>query len=103
MALLKQGDIVVSTADHEFFGIAVLEAVRAGCRPLLPGKLSYPELFPPEFLYEQGGFAGRLTALLKSKTRMVDEEVMSLTDRFSWPSLADRYEEWLTGSLNSGG
>ena len=42
-------DWVVSTAHHEFFGMAVVEALQAGCLPWLPGRLSYPELTPPEW------------------------------------------------------
>jgi len=42
--LLLDADVVVSTARHEFFGIAVLEAIAAGAFPLLPNRLSYPEL-----------------------------------------------------------
>lgn len=45
-------DVVVSTADHEFFGIAVCEAIWAGAVPVLPNGLSYPELAPRECLYE---------------------------------------------------
>lgn len=43
-AVLQQADVYVSTADHEFFGIGAVEAMSAGARPLLPPKLSYPEL-----------------------------------------------------------
>lgn len=41
---LADCDIVVSTADHEFFGVSVVEAVSVGCMPLLPNRLAYPEL-----------------------------------------------------------
>jgi glycosyltransferase involved in cell wall biosynthesis len=44
--LLHKADWVLSTADHEFFGIAVVEALFAGCLPWLPERLSYQELLP---------------------------------------------------------
>ena len=43
---LAESDWVLSTAKHEFFGIAVVEAMLAGCLPWLPNRLSYPELLP---------------------------------------------------------
>lgn len=44
LRVLLEADIIVSTADHEFFGISVVEAIAAGCWPLLPCRLSYPEI-----------------------------------------------------------
>jgi len=41
---LAESDSVVSTANHEFFGIGILEAITAGCYPLLPNRLSYPSI-----------------------------------------------------------
>ncbi len=43
-AALARLDLVVSTARHEFFGVAVVEAMLAGAVPVLPCRLSYPEL-----------------------------------------------------------
>jgi glycosyltransferase involved in cell wall biosynthesis len=49
MRFLSEGSIVISTAIQENFGISVLEAVYSGCLPLLPRRLVYPELIPPEY------------------------------------------------------
>ena len=45
---LARCDWVLSTATHEFFGLAVAEALLAGCLPWLPDRLSYTELLPPK-------------------------------------------------------
>lgn len=48
VAALCEADVIVSTALHEFFGISVVEAISAGAYPLLPRRLSYPELLAAE-------------------------------------------------------
>ena len=48
LQLLEEADVVVSTARQENFGIAIVEAILAGATPLLPYRLSYPELLPRE-------------------------------------------------------
>lgn len=47
-ALLRTADVVVSTAQQEFFGIAVTEAIYAGAFPVLPDRLVYPERIPAQ-------------------------------------------------------
>ena len=48
---LATGDVALSTAVHEFQGLAVLEAVAAGCVPLVPDRFAYPDAFADEFRY----------------------------------------------------
>ncbi len=97
LALLHQGDFVVSTALQEFYGISVIEAVRAGNRPLLPARLSYQELFDGEFLYREGSLERALIDCIKNKTRLKKSEAKALTNRFCWKSLQGEYESWLFG------
>lgn len=44
---LRRASIVISTAEHETFGISIIESAFCGVLPLLPQKtkLSYPEIF----------------------------------------------------------
>ncbi len=49
--LLSNCDVVLSTAIHDFQGLAVQEACLAGCTPLTPKALVYPEYLPGEFLF----------------------------------------------------
>jgi len=51
LAFLTSADFVLSTALHEFQGLAVLEAVALGCVPVLPNRQVYPELFDDHYLY----------------------------------------------------
>ncbi|MEN8190222.1 MAG: DUF3524 domain-containing protein [Thermodesulfobacteriota bacterium] len=97
LRLLARGDIVVSTADHEFFGIAIIEAVRAGCRPLLPADLAYPELFDKSCLYERGCLKEELMSRLQHPNSLTAEQSVAMTDRFSWDHLIKDYEEFLFG------
>ena len=92
--VLAQGDYVVSTALHEFFGIAVLEAVRAGCYPVLPDRLSYPELYDRKFLYRSGGLYEHLKDVLSKKPVLTPEQSLLITQRFSWESAGPEYHRW---------
>ena len=77
LAALTRADVVVSTAKHEFFGVSVAEAIAAGCYPLLPRRLAYPEILAgvdgggEEFLYD--GSAGELATWLQELAGRADD------------------------------
>ncbi|MAV75899.1 MAG: hypothetical protein CBD32_02420 [Actinobacteria bacterium TMED172] len=79
--LLDECDVVLSTALHDFQGLSVLEAVQAGCIPLLPDHLVYPEIFSSAYLYPCGG-----------EPKAIAKEVLErlcLWRQRQWPSLPD--------------
>ncbi len=49
--LLRQADVVISTALHDFQGLSMLEAMAAGCVPLAPDRLAYREYVPARHRY----------------------------------------------------
>ena len=52
--LLKRARVVISTADHEFQGLSMIEAVSAGVTPVVPDALCYREQYPGRFRYTPG-------------------------------------------------
>ena len=45
---LWRADVLPITSNQDFFGISIIEAVYCNTYPILPQKLSYPELFKLE-------------------------------------------------------
>jgi len=98
--LLKQSDVVLSTALHDFQGIAVLEGVAAGCIPVVPDRLAYPELFPASCCYKSGeGETQALVAMLQQLVKAKAAGNMpKATDIncLSWEHLQSRYQQMFT-------
>jgi glycosyltransferase involved in cell wall biosynthesis len=99
---LVQGTIVISTAKQENFGISVIEAIRYGCIPLLPDRLSYPEIIPKafhdDFLYQdRNDLVEKLSAFISNypKFHSVCRNLSAAMGGFAWENLIDRYDEIL--------
>lgn len=89
--LLSKAHICVSTADQENFGMAVAEAMAAGCLPLLPARLSYPELLPDDLhstlLYKNSEeLVSQLEWLLSCPEKELEKfkRLTSWIQRFDW-------------------
>ncbi len=101
--LLHRADLVVSMAIHEFFGIAMLESIFCGCHPLLPNRLSYPELIPSNLhrpllhapiLYEsEEELFSILKEMLTGEERPLPPETLrGIVDRLDWSVHVAQYD-----------
>ncbi len=100
--LLRCADVVVSTALHEFFGIAVVEAIYSGCFPVLPDRLSYPELIPERYhdacLYQRSeDLLVRLRWALTHPegARSIAGDLRPAMSRFDWDEIGPIYDRAL--------
>ncbi|MBT8373885.1 MAG: DUF3524 domain-containing protein [Deltaproteobacteria bacterium] len=99
---LKRGAIVISTAMQENFGMSVIEAIIMGCIPLLPNRLSYPEILPKEFqeyfLYKSKHDLIEKVFKITSEFKRYEEIQSRLAQKmrsFLWENVAGRYDKVL--------
>jgi hypothetical protein len=55
--LLGRAKVAVSCSKQETWGIAMQEAVLYGCFPVVPNRLSYSEMYPPTYTYNDSNLA----------------------------------------------
>ena len=105
-ALVARMDVVLSTALHDFQGLAVLDGIAAGCVPLVPDRLAYREFVPDRFRYpswpddarrESTALAQRIAALANDKQagRLPPPPAL---DALAWPALEAAYASVLAPS-----
>jgi glycosyltransferase involved in cell wall biosynthesis len=111
-AALREADVIVSTAEHEFFGISVVEAIAAGAYPVLPRRLAYPEIVgadvveqAEEFFYD--GHAPQLASTLAELAGRIERDdlwqgrpdrCLAAVERFTWDRLAPALDDALDDS-----
>ena len=102
--LLLQADVVLSTAKHEFFGVSVMEGVAAGCYPVCPNRLSYPELYPKECLYNTNNQMFQMLKKFSLRPEKFREFILSkilkkinAVECYSMEALGSKYEKLLFG------
>lgn len=96
---LQQAHVVLSTAIHEFQGLAVLEAAQQGCVPLVPDRLAYPEWVPTACRYadtqsseaEAQDICNMLQTWLKTGLPATPN-----VSHYQWNQLLPKYEKLLS-------
>lgn len=96
---LAMADIVISTAIQENFGFSVIEAIYCQTLPLLPNRLSYPEILPEQFhkdfLYQNDDeLEVKLRQLLRAYDKMaeVKKALAESMQKFDWRQRIDEFD-----------
>ncbi len=104
--LLQRGDFVVSTAKHEFFCTAIMEAIYCGCHPVLPRSLTYPELIPkslqepllhgPVFYDDETDLFRKMKKLLDGTHKKLPLSTLQAVNRhLDWSAIIQEYDDTL--------
>ena len=91
--VLQQADCVLSTAHHDFQGLAMMDAIASGCVPFAPRRLAYPEYIPSKNLYtpaettEQEGLhlAHRILEYSETPSEWDPVDVSTHSESILWP------------------
>lgn len=92
---LMKSTILPVTSRHDFFGLSVLEAVAAGVQPLLPKRLSYPELFGADnacFYEQEEELVPRLNKMI-AQTWRENKTLTNLARQFIWEKVIKQYDD----------
>ncbi len=88
--LLASSDIAVSTANNEFFGLAMIESCYAGCTPVVPDRLAYTDIYPAAFCYRD---TDGLVAMLRSLVlhRPAPGQGRALAEHYTFEQVVPEY------------
>jgi glycosyltransferase involved in cell wall biosynthesis len=107
---LWRADLLPITSHHDFFGASVVEGIYCGCSPLLPQRLSYPELIPSKyhitcFYRDFDDLVDRLEVAIVNLDQIRQIGLRDAVARFDWSEMAPLYDDRLetVASLHSAG
>tara|TARA_B110000116_G_scaffold180616_1_gene156397 strand:- start:271 stop:1371 length:1101 start_codon:yes stop_codon:yes gene_type:complete len=95
---LWKADILPVTSNQDFFGGSIMEAVYCDVIPLLPNRLTYPELFnhkrnPHLFYEEDEDLLIKLEKLVMNYSKENTHFLKDISGQFDWSIMAEVYDE----------
>jgi len=103
-SILLEASVVLSTAEQEFFGIGVVEAIAAGAHPVLPNRLVYPERIravggdPSRSLFNDPQEA--VTLVEQALGADVGQSLRMGAQRYHWSAVSVQYDDVLRSLAN---
>lgn len=101
LAFLHLADILPVTSNHDFFGISVMEAIAYGCSPILPDRLTYPDLYKihenPDLFYEtEEELIEKLADRMNNIQSTRQADYIHLTEGYQWKNLIPLYDAFIS-------
>ena len=101
---LWKADILPVTSNQDFFGISIMEAIYCGAYPILPKRLTYPELLPDKHhdkhLYDN---ENELYELVKDCIQNVVHNREKLNGdwvrKYDWRTMVNEYDKLFSSYL----
>ena len=96
---IRQSNILPVTSNQDFFGISIMEAICAGNYPVLPERLTYPELFDIEnnhdiFYKNDKEFERKLIQVIENINNFnIAKLQQELLDKFDWNRMSFEYDK----------
>ena len=95
---LWKADILPVTSNQEFFGASVMEAIYCDTWPILPNRLTYPELIPSELhndhLYSnETELFQKIIWAIENYEKIKSAQLCFIAKPFDWETMAPIYDE----------
>jgi len=102
---LGSSDILPVTSNQDFFGISVVEAVFCGIHPVLPRRLSYPEIFPPQLFSQHyydnfENLVDKLIELVSDPKLIGNPELRIHLKKYAWENKTAEYDDFFENLCN---
>ena len=98
---LWKSDIMPVTSNQEFFGASVMEAIYCNVWPILPNRLTYPELIPSKYhvnnIYRtEDELYQKISLAIKNHSNMIKGQLCTIAEKFDWKVMAPKYDHELS-------
>ncbi len=102
---LWRAHVLPVTSIQEFFGASVVEGIYCNCYPLLPKRLSYPELipaqtYPQHFYTHRQELVQKLAMVLSDVPDLEKRSLRHCVERFNWKQMAVYYDDLFESLIN---
>ena len=96
--LLASADIIPVTSNQDFFGGSAVEAIAAGCLPILPDRLAFPEHLPEDYrstlTYETNDDLYSLAVqIIQGELQVPTAPLRKYVERYDWMEVVEQYDK----------